>query len=73
MSENCLEQLKFCQSHFRLVNFVDMDELVKCSKIVFSDASHSGYAGYEVKKINGVSHGQWYADKASSHLPGENW
>ena len=32
-----------------------------CSKIVYSDASQSGYAGYEVQSINGVAHGQWSA------------
>ena len=30
-----------------------------CSKVVYSDASHSGYAGYEVQSISGIAHGQW--------------
>ena len=30
-----------------------------CSKIVYSDACHSGYAGYEVQSTNGIAHGQW--------------
>lgn len=30
-----------------------------CSKVVYSDASHAGYAGYVVQSINGIAHGQW--------------
>ena len=29
------------------------------SKIVYSDASHSGYAGYEVQSTTNIAHGQW--------------
>ena len=31
----------------------------KCTKIVYSDASATGYAGYEINTINGISHGMW--------------
>ncbi|XP_068203660.1 uncharacterized protein [Palaemon carinicauda] len=64
VSEDSIEQLRFWQSHLKLVNIVDLFEQVKWSRIVFSDASHSGYAGYEVNTINGVSHGQWTAVEA---------
>jgi len=65
VSEDSIEQLRFWQSHLKLVNIVDLFEQVKWSRIVFSDASHSGYAGYEVNTINGVSHGQWTAVEAA--------
>jgi hypothetical protein len=35
-----------------------------CSRIVYSDASATGYGGYEVGTINGVSHGSWSTEEA---------
>ena len=39
----------------------DIYESHKCTKIVYSDASATGYAGYEINTctINGISHGMW--------------
>ena len=31
----------------------------KCTKVVYSDASATGYAGYEVNTNNDISHGVW--------------
>ena len=33
------------------------------SKIIFSDASSTGFAGYQVAMLNGVSHGMWAPDE----------
>lgn len=59
MSEETVGQLVFWQSHLRSVNSADMYKQLKRSKIVYSDASHSGYGGYKVNAINGMLHGQW--------------
>ena len=35
----------------------------KCTRIVYSDASRTGFGGYEANTINGVSHGTWSEDE----------
>lgn len=42
----------------------DIYESHKCTKIVYSDASATGYAGYEVNTINGISHGVWSEEES---------
>ena len=37
---------------------MDIFELHKCSKIVYSDASSTGYAGYEINTVDDISHGR---------------
>ncbi|XP_053378570.1 uncharacterized protein LOC123554439 [Mercenaria mercenaria] len=59
LSDESITQLRFWESNLTYLNKRDMFESTKCSKIVFSDASSSGYAGYEVNTINGTSHGMW--------------
>ena len=52
-----INQLNFWQDHLGKLNFKDIFESHKCSMIVYSDASSTGYAGYEINTVNGISHG----------------
>ena len=72
LSGASIDQLKFWQDHLGKLNFKNIFESHKCSKIVYSDASSTGYAGYEINTVNGISHGVW-SDEESASLPlGEN-
>lgn len=64
LSCESVEQLKFWKSNLKDLNIKDIYESHKCSKIVYSDASSSGYGGYEVNTPNGVAHGLWSAEES---------
>ena len=64
ISEESMKQLVFWKDNIKLINSKDIFESQKCTKIVFSDASSTGYAGYEVSTVNGVSHGMWAENEA---------
>ena len=59
LSNESINQLKFWEANLKLINRKDIFESTKCSKIVFSDASSTGYGGYEVNTVNGICHGMW--------------
>ena len=61
--ESC-EQLSFWDKTLDVLNFKDLFESHKCTKIVYSDASSTGYAGFEISTINGISHGLWTQEEA---------
>lgn len=65
LSEESLEQIRFWQSNLDSLNTKRMFESHKCTKVVFSDASSTGYAGYEVSTTNGISHGMWSPDECT--------
>jgi len=65
LSEDSIEQIRFWQNNLGAINSRSITESYKCSKIVFSDASSTGYAGYEVHAANDVSHGMWSAEEAA--------
>ena len=48
-----------------MINIRYLQSYSACSKIVYSDASHSSYGGYEVHTVNGVAHGQWSLAESS--------
>lgn len=56
VSIESIELLKFWQSHLKLLNSIDLYAHTKVSTIVFSDASDTGYAGFEVSTVDGVAH-----------------
>ena len=58
------EQLLFWNKNLELLNSEDLFEAHKCTKIVYSDASSTGYAGYEISNINGISHGLWSQEES---------
>lgn len=61
--ESC-QQLLFWEENLTVLNMKDIYESHKCTKIVYSDASATGYAGYEVNTINGISHGVWSQEES---------
>ena len=60
-----IDQLKFWQVHLGKLNFKDIFESHKCSKIVYYDATSTRYAGYEINTVNGISHGIWSDEKSA--------
>lgn len=63
LSPESLEQIQFWENHLNLVNAKNIFESHKCSKIVYSDASKTGFGGFEVGTVNGISHGMWAPDE----------
>lgn len=59
LSSESIEQITFWKNSIQNINVRKLKSYSICSKIVYSDASQSGYAGYEVQSINGIAHGQW--------------
>ena len=59
LSAERLEQVAFWKSNIKKINVRKLKSYNVCSKIVYSDASHSGYASYEYQSTNGIAHGQW--------------
>ena len=64
-SGGSIDQLKFWQDHLGKLNFKDIFESHKFSKIVYYDASPTGYAGYEINTVNGISHGVWSDEESA--------
>lgn len=64
LGEGSRQQLEFWNQNLEALNRKNLHESHKCSKIVFSDASATGYAGYEVSTINGISHGLWSEEES---------
>lgn len=64
LSADSIRQLVFWENTLDSLNIRQLNTTGCCSKIVYSDASGTGYAGYEVGTINGVSHGIWSVDEA---------
>ena len=63
LSEENKEQLKFWQQKIRHLNCKRMMCGNSYSKIIYSEASSSGYAGFQVSTINKVVHGMWSQDE----------
>ena len=59
LSTKSFEQITFWRNSVKNINVRQLKSYKVCSKVVYSDASHSGYAGYEVQSISGIAHGQW--------------
>lgn len=63
-SKDNMVQIQFWKDNLLLLNIKDMLESHKCSKIVYSDASSTGFGGYEVTTINGTAHDIWSEDES---------
>ena len=63
LSENSKDQLKFSRGNLNRLNLKRIFDQENCTKIIYSDASSSGFAGYEVSTINGLVHGMWSPDE----------
>ena len=58
------QQLIFLENTLVSFNTRNLNSAGYCSRIVYSDASGTGFAGYAVGTINGVSNGTWFAEEA---------
>ena len=65
MSQESIGHLSFWKAHLGKLNIKDIFESHKCSKIVYSDASTTGFAGYEINTVNGISHGVWTSEDSA--------
>ena len=65
ISQESFEQLQFWRDNIELTNSRNVFESHTCSKVVYSDASHTGFSGYEISTINGISHGVWNSEEAN--------
>ena len=63
LSDESKEQLKWWQQNIRSINRKKMFCIIKCSTMIFSDASASGFAGFQVSTLNKVEHGIWSPDE----------
>ena len=63
-------QLQFWLNNIDQLKANPINYVASCSKIVYSDASAHGFAGYVVDLDDAISHGQW-AENETSRL-GEN-
>ena len=63
LSPQSYQQLEFWSHSLGAVNVRKLNDSAACSRIVYSDASSHGFAGYEVSSLNGASHGMWSADE----------
>ena len=64
LSTESHQQLIVWENTLVSLNTRNLNVAGSCSRIVYSDASGTGFAGYEVGSINGVSHGTWSAEEA---------
>lgn len=46
------------------MNYKVLNQNVSFSKFVYSDASNTSFAGYEIRTINGIAHNMWSANAA---------
>ena len=64
LSDESVHQLQFWKSNLAAINSRDICVSFKCTKVVYSDASSTGNAGYVGNTLFGISHGIWTAVEA---------
>ncbi|XP_053382012.1 uncharacterized protein LOC123541270 [Mercenaria mercenaria] len=64
LSLDSRKQLQFWKENISFVNHRFLNQNISFSKIVYSDASSTGFSGYEVNTINGVAHNIWSESEA---------
>lgn len=57
LSENSKDQIEFWRGNLNKLNLERIFDQESCTKIIHSDASASGFAGYEVSTINSLVYG----------------
>ncbi|XP_033729279.1 uncharacterized protein LOC117318361 [Pecten maximus] len=65
LSDMSLEQARFWSKNIRIRNSTVLRFEPQCHRIVFSDASNTGYGGYCVESSMGVAQGLWSKSDAS--------
>lgn len=64
LSQESLYQMEFWQSTIDSINSKNIFESYRCTKVVYSDASSTGFAGYIVTAADDISHGSWSAEES---------
>ena len=64
LSADSNQQLLFWENTLNSLKVQQLNVIGSCYKIVYSDASATGFAGYNVSTINGVFHGTWTLEEA---------
>lgn len=59
LDEESTSQMRFWLNHLGCINVREICYTPHCNRIVYSDASGTGYGGYCVESSTGVSHGLW--------------
>lgn len=65
LSDQALEELDFWLNNISTLNSAKVGPKPSASRIVYSDASSTGYGGYVVDVSDEISHGQWRDDESS--------
>lgn len=64
LDDNCIQQLQFWDSNLDYVNSRSITYAPQCQRVVYSDASQTGYGGYCVETSVGVAQGNWYESES---------
>jgi hypothetical protein len=64
LSDKAIRELRFWLDNIRTLNGSKVGPKPEASKIVYSDASSTGYGGYVVGISDHIAHGQWNQDEA---------
>lgn len=59
LSDDSLDQIYFWRQNLHEVNIKYFNHDVSCQRIVYSDASNTGYGGYSVENPFSIAHGMW--------------
>jgi hypothetical protein len=59
LSVESMAQLNFWKENLQILNINKLHIVDIFTKCVYSDASVTGFSGYEVETVNGVAHGLW--------------
>lgn len=65
LADGSIRQLKFWSEHLGTLNQCPINYHPQCYRVVYSDASSTGYGGYCVESPGGVAHGLWNDLEAS--------
>ncbi|KAL5020676.1 hypothetical protein ScPMuIL_002241, partial [Solemya velum] len=63
--DSSVYQLQFWKNHLSQLNHCPIQFKPHSFKVVYSDASNSGYGGYSVESPKGVAHGLWTEEEAN--------
>ena len=59
LSQEAICELQFWKDNVNTLNKAKIAPRVECSRIIYSDASNTGFGGYIVNVADTVSHGLW--------------
>lgn len=65
LSDDSVLQLLFWKENLVSLNVRKLATSSVCSRIVYTDASNSGFAGYEVQTFKGIIHDTWQPSEAA--------